>query len=176
MTTRRSSRLISCHEMPTQPQPDRPLEFATRNIGRGGEGVVLPVAGNSALVAKVFHHPTLEHRAKLEFMVANPVPQATDHFWVTWPLDIIFTRARGRDLYRAMSCRGSRMPNPSSPVTTRPFVCKKCPRASDYRHLVHCRRATLQPRSIRPDAKRYVIGDPNESNAFVRGDARVTTN
>jgi DNA-binding helix-hairpin-helix protein with protein kinase domain len=149
----------------------RTLEFATRNIGRGGEGQVLPVAGDSALVAKVFHHPTLEHRAKLEFMVANPVPQARDHYWVTWPLDIIFTRGRSPKFVGYVMPRLTH----AQPIFTfyNPAIRPKKSPGFDYRHLVHCGR-NLAAAFNQAHAKRYVIGDPNESNAFVGSDARVT--
>lgn len=147
------------------------VELATRNIGRGGEGEVLPVAGNPALVAKIFHNPTLEHRAKLEFMVANPMPQAGDHFWVTWPVATLFTSGPRPKF------AGYVMPKltKAQPI----FICynpairrKKCP-SFDYRHLVRCGR-NLAAAFSQAHAHRHVIGDANESNAFVSNDARVT--
>lgn len=149
----------------------QPVEFGTRNIGRGGKGEILPVAGNSALVAKVFHHPTPEHLAKLKFMVANPMPQARDHFWVTWPIDIVFTRGPRSKF------AGYLMPKltHAQPLFTfyNPAIrLKKSPRF-DYRHLVRCGR-NLAAAFNQAHANRHVIGDANESNAFVRSDARVT--
>jgi DNA-binding helix-hairpin-helix protein with protein kinase domain len=146
------------------------IELSSRNIGRGGEGEVLPVSGNRALVAKIFHQPTSNHRAKLEFMIANPMQPAGAHFWVTWPLDILFTK----DVRPKFA--GYVMPKIKNarPLFTwyNPAIRrKKCP-GIDYRHLVHSGR-NLAAAFNQAHSRRFIIGDPNESNVFVRNDARV---
>ena len=146
------------------------VELPHRSIGRGGEGEVLPVAGNPALVAKIFHQPTLNHRSKLEFMIANPLQPSGDHFWVTWPLDILFTREvrpkfAGYIMHKIKNAR---------PL----FICynpakrrKQC-LGIDYRHLVRSGQ-NLAAAFNQAHLRRYLIGDPNESNVFVRDDACV---
>lgn len=146
------------------------IELSSRNIGRGGEGEVLPIVGNQALVAKIFHQPTLNHLAKLEFMVANPIQQAVDDLWVTWPLAILFT-SEGKSKFA-----GYVMPKITNarPLFTcyNPVIrCKKFP-GFDYRHLVRCGR-NLAAAFNQAHSRRCLIGDPNESNVFVRNDARV---
>ena len=46
------------------------IQVATQILGRGGEGAILPVVGMPHLVAKIYHQPTREHQAKLEYMVS----------------------------------------------------------------------------------------------------------
>jgi DNA-binding helix-hairpin-helix protein with protein kinase domain len=147
------------------------IELATRRLGRGGEGQVLPVVGRPELVAKIFHKPTLEQRAKLEFMVANPVPQNRNHFWVTWPLDIVFSldskpKFVGYIMYRLANAQ---------PL----FICynstirrQKLP-DFNYHHLIRCARNLAAAFSL-AHAHGHLIGDPNESNGHVSADARVT--
>lgn len=149
----------------------RRIELSPRSLGRGGEGEVLAVANAPGLAAKIYHHPSFEHRSKLEFMVANPVPQARDHFWVTWPIETIYTKGFNPKF------AGYIMPKltQAQPI----FTCyspavrqQKCP-DFNYRHLVRCAR-NLAAAFRLAHSHRHVIGDANESNVFASNDARVT--
>jgi DNA-binding helix-hairpin-helix protein with protein kinase domain len=146
------------------------IELAARNIGRGGEGAVLPVVGAPSLVAKIFHHPTAEHRAKIEFMLANPAPTANGHFWVTWPVTILFTTGP-RPKFAGYVMPKLTMAQPLFTCYNPAIRRKKHPNF-DYRHLVRCARNLAAAFSL-AHAHHFVIGDPNESNGFVRDDARV---
>ena len=146
------------------------VELATRSMGRGGEGEVLPVAGAPDRVAKIFHHPSAEHRAKIEFMLANPPPRANGHFWVTWPGAILFTNGPWPNF------AGYVMPKltKAQPLFTcyNPAIRRQKHPVFDYRHLVRCARNLAAAFSL-AHAHRFVIGDSNESNVFVSDDARV---
>jgi DNA-binding helix-hairpin-helix protein with protein kinase domain len=147
------------------------IDLATRNIGRGGEGQVWPVAGKPDLVAKIFHHPTAEHRAKIEFMVANPAPRANGHCWVTWPLDILFTAGSRPEFAGYIMSKLTH----AQPLFTcyNPAIRRQKCTGFDYRHLVRSARNLAAAFSL-AHAHRFVIGDSNESNVFVSNDARVT--
>ncbi|MDR3560793.1 MAG: hypothetical protein P4N59_05040 [Negativicutes bacterium] len=147
------------------------IRLGPRKIGQGGEGEVLPVEGHQDLVAKIYRNPTEAKQKKIELMIANPVPQCRDHFWVTWPLEAIFTsdptpRFAGYIMQRLTNC------HPLFTCYTPATRCKMLPDFS-YQHLVRCGR-NLSAAFCLAHAHRHVIGDPNESNAFVTNDARVT--
>jgi len=147
------------------------IELASHKLGRGGEGEVLPVVGRPALVAKIFHQPTAEHQAKIEFMVANPVPQSSDHFWVTWPQEIIFT-VGSKPKFAGYIMRKLTHAQPLLTCYNPALRRQKLP-AFDYRHLVRCGRNLAAAFSL-AHAHRHLIGDPNESNACATAEARVT--
>jgi DNA-binding helix-hairpin-helix protein with protein kinase domain len=147
------------------------IELAAPDIGHGGEGAVFPVVGAPNLAAKIFHHPTAEHRAKIEFMLANPPPRANGHFWVTWPLDSLFTSGPRPKF------AGYVMPKltKAQPLFTCYNPAKRHQKHPDfdYRHLVRCGH-NLAAAFSQAHALGHLIGDPNESNGHVSADARVT--
>ena len=147
------------------------IKLATRSLGRGGEGAVLPVVGTPHLVAKIYHQPTMEHWTKLDFMVANPVPQITGHIWVTWPTDLLFTDCANPSFAGYLMpklARAKSIFTYYNPATRQ----EKCP-GFDYRYLVRCARNLASAFSL-AHSLGHVIGDANESNVFVANDARVT--
>ena len=138
------------------------------HIGRGGEGAVFPVAGEPDLVAKIYHHPTNEHRAKIEFMVAHPPPRPNGRIWTTWPSDLLYTTGP------RPTFAGFTMPRLKSAQQI--FICynqttrqKVCPNF-DYRHLVHAVRNLAAAFGL-AHKHQLVIGDANESNIFIGNDA-----
>jgi DNA-binding helix-hairpin-helix protein with protein kinase domain len=127
--------------------------------------------GRPELVAKIFHQPTLEHRAKLEFMVANPVPQSRDYFWVTWPLEIIFT-IDPKPKFAGYIMRKLANTQPLFACYNSAIRRQKLP-DFNYHHLIRCGRNLAAAFSL-AHAQGHLIGDPNESNGHVSADARVT--
>jgi DNA-binding helix-hairpin-helix protein with protein kinase domain len=147
------------------------IELASRSLGHGGQGAVFPVVGEPHLVAKIYHQPTLEHWEKLHFMVANPVPQIAGHFWVTWPIGIIFTDTQSPSFAGYLMpklTRAKSIFNYYNPATRQ----KKFP-GLDYRYLVRCARNLASAFSL-AHSHGHIIGDANESNVFAGNDARVS--
>src|SRR5690348_15996476 len=62
-------------------------------LGGGGEGQIFAVPRLADSVAKIYTHPTSEHAAKLQVMVANPPEDPTrpqGHVSIAWPTDILY--------------------------------------------------------------------------------------
>lgn len=70
--------------------------------GAGGEGRIYRVAGDPALVAKIFHTPrrTSELESKLIVMVSRPPEDPTltirRHRSIAWPLEVLYSDSSGR--------------------------------------------------------------------------------
>jgi DNA-binding helix-hairpin-helix protein with protein kinase domain len=147
------------------------VQLASRSMGRGGEAQVWPIIGAPELVAKIYHHPTTPHQAKLEFMVAHPAQRNSRHPWVAWPVGNLFS-AGSRPAFA-----GYLMPKIAGAhqifnAYNQKARCKKMPNF-DYRHLLRCGRNLAAALGLAHEQD-YVVGDLNESNVLVSDDACVT--
>jgi DNA-binding helix-hairpin-helix protein with protein kinase domain len=140
-------------------------------IGKGGEGSVYEVKGESPLAAKIFHQPTAEHQKKLRLMLSNPCESATKRPpGIAWPQELLFSA-------RNMQCCGYLMIKIDGVHPVLDFYNAKtrrqiCP-YFNYRYLMRAA-ACIAHRVSAAHAKRYVIGDINESNILVSDNAFVT--
>jgi len=136
-------------------------------IGAGGEAVVYEVPGDDALVAKVYHQPTIDRARKLTLMLANP-PRMPEGTAIAWPADLLMDAGgfAGFVMPRAEGPRLFEFYNPVTRRATAPaFHFGKMHRAG--RNLAAAFHAL--------HAAGYVVGDVNESNLLVSpADAGVT--
>src|ERR1017187_9734041 len=66
-------------------------------LGAGGEAQIFEVAGRGDLVAKIYHHPSVERTAKLQVMVSAPPADPTaaqGHRSICWPTSLLFDQQR----------------------------------------------------------------------------------
>ena len=143
-------------------------------LGVGGEATIYAVAGDPALVAKIYHAPTAARSAKLQAMVANP-PQdpmaGQDHISIAWPAERVYA-AGG-------ACAGFLMPRLDF-KTNLPLLALYNPhdrltRAPNFtwQYLLHT--ASNMARVLEVvHSQGYVVGDLNESNWLVNTRALVT--
>ncbi|GAC1393162.1 MAG: hypothetical protein NVSMB38_19980 [Ktedonobacteraceae bacterium] len=143
-----------------------------RELGGGGEGKIYTVVGMQHLVAKIYHQPKIEYTQKLSRMLANKpsgVVHQQGHCSIAWPVDSLFDAA-GR-------CTGFLMPYISSPVPLLELYnpqdrLQKYP-SFTWRYLL-CAAKNLAIVLEELHVGSYVVGDLNESNILVSGNALVT--
>ncbi|WP_181919329.1 ankyrin repeat domain-containing protein [Alkalilimnicola ehrlichii] len=88
-------------------QARRPVHLQGESIARGGEGTIYRLAGDPPLVAKLYHRPDLQRRAKVEAMLADPpeLPvlerRGRRYVQLTWPVGLL-EDARGNFFGYAM--------------------------------------------------------------------------
>jgi TonB family protein len=133
-------------------------------IGAGGEARVLGIRWDPGMVAKLYHHPTLEHARKLALMMEAP-PALPAGASIAWPADLLTdprgTRFAGFLMPRAEGPRVFEFYNPVSRRRTAPLF--------DWARL-HRAGANLAAAFDALHAAGYVIGDVNESNILVSPD------
>jgi serine/threonine protein kinase len=148
-----------------------------RRVGKGGEGVVYAVPAEPSLVAKIYHQSkaTPERGRKLEAMLGNPPVdpmQARGHVSITWPVDLLEVPRTERVIGFLMPRMGLNMHpivdfyDPKARLLSHP--------AFTYFHLIRAARNFISAVSAL-HAKRYVIGDINESNIMVDGQTALAT-
>jgi serine/threonine protein kinase len=146
-------------------------------VGKGGEGVVYAVPAEPSLVAKIYHQSkaTLERGRKLEAMLGNPPAdpmQAKGHVSIAWPVDLLELPRTGQVIGFLMPRMGLNMHpivdfyDPKARLLSHP--------AFTYFHLIRAARNFISAVSAL-HAKRYVIGDINESNIMVDGQTALAT-
>jgi serine/threonine protein kinase len=143
-------------------------------LGVGGEARIYSIPQDRALVAKVYHTPTVARAWKLAAMVANPPADpmaAQGHISIAWPVDLLCTANHQRRVV------GFLMPHVSG---MRPLIAYYNPRTRrqhcplfNYRYL-HRTAHNLAAAVRALHARGYVIGDVNESNILVTDTALVT--
>jgi hypothetical protein len=128
-------------------------------IGAGGEAVVYEVPGDPALVAKVYHQPTIERARKLTLMLANPprMPAGTS---IAWPADLLLG-ASGFAGFVMPRAEGPRLFEFYNPVTRRATA------AAFHFGMLHRAGRNLAAAFHALHAAGYVVGDVNESNILV---------
>jgi DNA-binding helix-hairpin-helix protein with protein kinase domain len=149
-----------------------PLEC--RPLVRGGEATIGELPDRPGLVAKVYHHPTPEHAAKLAAMLGTPPadPTAgTGHVSIAWPVDrLLSPEEPGRVV-------GFVMPRVDGARPVFEFYSPRsrlrlCP-GFHYGYLL--RTARNLAAAVRAVHERdHVVGDLNETNTLVDNQALVT--
>ncbi len=143
-------------------------------LGSGGEARVYALAEAPDLVAKVYHRPSEERAHKLQVMVDNPPTDPTapqGHVSIAWPVELLGDPLRGNEIVGALIPRVHEMPavmDYYSPGTRR----RVCPLFS-YLYL-HRTARNIAVAVHAVHIRGYAIGDVNESNIRVAGNALVT--
>ena len=143
-------------------------------LGIGGEATVYTFPDDESLAAKVYLTPTEERARKLSVMCANPpvsgAPSGGD-FPLAWPVDVLHSADRRRRVIGYLMPRMSGMTpiidvySPQSHLQYRPHFT--------YQDLLRTGQSLAQAVGA-VHATSYVIGDLNNTNVFVSGEAQVT--
>ncbi len=139
-----------------------------RELGAGGEARVLAVPGDDALVAKLYHEPTLAKARKVALMMADEPSLDASAAALAWPLDLLTAANGGFAGFLMERAAGPRVFELYNPSTRR----HAAPRG-DYA-LLHRVGANVAAAFDALHARGYVIGDVNESNVLVRAGGAVT--
>ena len=145
-----------------------------KKLGTGGEGSVYDVRDNSGIVAKIYHpeRRTSNVFEKLELMIQYP-PRTEDehsgHLYVAWPKHLVYDSAD--------NAIGFVMPKVNKKNSLFdyyiPSLRKKAAQHVNYATL--CKVAQSLANSLDElHGRGYVVGDINESNAYVVEDDYVT--
>ena len=154
--------------------PSKTNVTTTKKLGEGGEGAVFDVAGQSGLVAKIYHPHRLNASlaAKVTAMTRNPPEDATraslNHVSIAWPIDV---------LYSGKQFAGYTMPKIKKSDDLydllQPQQRAKQHGSLNHRHLYRsARNLALAIDAIHQ--KGYVVGDVNFKNALFNDDALIT--
>lgn len=154
--------------------PSKTNVTTTKKLGQGGEGAVFDVAGQSGLVAKIYHPHRLNASlaAKVTAMTRNPPEDATratlNHVSIAWPIDV---------LYSGKQFAGYTMPKIKKSDDLydllQPQQRAKQHGSLNHRHLYRsARNLALAIDAIHQ--KGYVVGDVNFKNALFNDDALIT--
>jgi hypothetical protein len=137
-------------------------------IGAGGEARVYALDGDDTLVAKVYHHPTMERARKLALMMMDPPQLDPDVATLAWPCDLLLDR-RGRFVGFLMPrAEGPRVFEFYNPVTRRQ-TAPLC-----HYGVLHRAGANLAAAFDALHERGYVVGDVNESNVLI-GERGIVT-
>ena len=146
-------------------------------LGSGGEGSVYRLQSRPDLVAKVYHRNKLTSDTikKLEVMIDHPPrteDEQTGHIFVSWPKDTVHDTYQGpvigflmpmvdktNDLYECYNPSSRRRNAPHVNYANLCSVAKSLATALDRLHGI---------------TYAYIIGDINESNAYITEDEQVT--
>lgn len=153
-------------------------EVATLNasamLGIGGEATVYSFPHDDSLAAKVYLKPTDDHARKLAIMCANPPVEDApngDGSPLAWPVDTLHSADRKKRVIGYLMPKMSDMApiinvySPQARLQERPQFT--------YQHLI--RTGQNLARAVGAvHTTSYVIGDLNNTNVFVSGDAQVT--
>jgi hypothetical protein len=137
-------------------------------LGAGGEARVIAIPADPALVAKLYHHPTIERARKLALMMEDPPRLDASSATLAWPADLLLDgrgRFAGFLMPRAEGPRIFELYNPS----TRRKAAPLCDHG-----LLHRAGANLAAAFHALHGRGYVVGDVNESNVLVGGGGVVT--
>ncbi|MCC6192186.1 MAG: zinc ribbon domain-containing protein [Anaerolineales bacterium] len=150
----------------------RPLALGSE-VGRGGEAAVYRLAGQPAVLAKLYHRaPRPGYDLKLAWMQAHPPTDPTQslgHASIAWPTQLLYD-ARGALVGYAMVHVQNAVPlllvfNPRLRAKTLPNF---------NRRYLHRTARNLAAALGALHATNYVVGDLNESNVMVMPSALVT--
>ena len=150
----------------------RPVALGNE-LARGGQGVVLRVAGDSGVLAKLYvPAPGEGQEDKLRWMTGHPPAdpgRASGHASIAWPIDLLYDPQR-RFVGYLMPYVQDAVPilqvfNPRSRAAMLP--------AFD-RHYLHRAARNLAGALGALHEHEYVVGDLNESNVLVTPSALVT--
>lgn len=144
-------------------------------VGRGGEGVIYRVEGRNDLVAKIYHPAlrTYTRQAKLTAMVTQPPPDgyrtlAPPHVALAWPTDLLF---------EADAFAGFLMPHiersPNLIALFNPQLRHQRYPHVDHRFLYRSAQ-NLATVLAALHSRGHVVGDLNQKNILVKGNALVT--
>jgi DNA-binding helix-hairpin-helix protein with protein kinase domain len=138
-----------------------------KELGRGGEGAVFPVAGSPDLVAKIYLKlPAPAKAEKLRSMARNAAPQLLRA--AAWPVDVLADEAG--------AVRGFLMPKVSAREDVHELYSPKSRRRAfpsvDFRFVVRVA-ANIARSFAQVHAAGNVIGDVNHGNALVGRDGTV---
>jgi len=158
----------------------------TSELGKGGEATIYHIAEHKELVAKIYHNPTPQRKAKLLAMLLNPPEQPKTHIAIAWPTALLYQQKAqfyawpARNELEATTPEkfvGFLMPKISGGHAIfhlyNPVMRAKLPYLFDWRAL-HYTAYNLCVVVEAIHAKGYVIGDINESNILVNRKALVT--
>ena len=145
-----------------------------KELGAGGEGSVYDVRGNSGIVVKIYHpeRRTSNVFRKLDLMIQYP-PRTEDehngHLYVAWPKHLVYDSAD--------NAVGFVMPKVSKKNSLFDYYIpsrrKKSAQHVNYASL--CKVAQSLAKSLDElHGRGYVVGDINESNAYIVEDDHVT--
>ena len=145
-----------------------------KELGAGGEGSVYDVRDDSGVVVKIYHpeRRTSDVFKKLELMIQYP-PRTEDehngHLYVAWPKHLVYDSAD--------NAIGFAMPKVNKKNSLFdcyiPAVRKKSAQHVNYATL--CKIAQSLAKSLDElHGRGYVLGDINESNAYIVEDDYVT--
>lgn len=143
-------------------------------LGVGGEATVYTFPRDESLAAKVYINPTEEHARKLSVMCANPPVETTPSgkdFPLAWPVDTLHSADRKRRVIGYLMPRMSGM-TPIIDVYSPQTRLQHRPQFT-YQHLLRTGQNLAQAVSAIHNTS-YVIGDLNNTNVFVSGEAQVT--
>ena len=137
-------------------------------IGAGGEAVVRALPDDPALVAKLYHQPSLERARKLALMVARP-PAMPEGTAIAWPADVLLQERGGFAGFLMPRADGPRIFEFYNPVSRRQTA------PAFHPGKLHRAGRNLAAAFDALHAAGYVVGDVNESNILVDpADASVT--
>ncbi len=145
-----------------------------KELGAGGEGSVFDIRDNSSIVAKIYHHERRMSNVfkKLALMIQYP-PRTEDehsgHLYVAWPKHLLYDSAD--------NAIGFIMPKVNKRNSLFdyyiPSLRKKTAQHVNYVSL--CKVAQSLAKSLDElHGRGYVVGDINESNAYIVKDDNVT--
>ncbi len=144
-------------------------------VGRGGEGVIYQVVGRNDLVAKIYHPAlrTYTRQAKLTAMVTQPPPDgyrtlAPPHVALAWPTDLLF---KEEAFVGFLMPRIDRSPNLIALFNPQ-LRCQRYPHV-DHRFLYRSAQ-NLATVLAALHSRGHVVGDLNQKNILVKGNALVT--
>jgi formylglycine-generating enzyme required for sulfatase activity len=145
-------------------------------LARGGEGGIYDFPPDASLVAKVYHADKLKNidGYKLQLMLANPPDDsAKSHGYVSiaWPVDLLLPISGSQKIIGFLMSRVQQVRpihDYYNPKTRRQNIP-----GFNYFYLHHTARNFAAAMSAL-HAKKYVIGDVNESNILVSETAMVT--
>jgi hypothetical protein len=137
-------------------------------IGAGGEARVLAVPGDRWLVAKLYHHPTVERARKVALMIAEPPRIDDPRAALAWPVDLLLGERGTFAGFLMPRAEGPRLFELYNPVTRRKSG-ELCDHAMLHRAGTH-----LAAAFDALHARGYVVGDVNESNVLLGPGGGVT--
>lgn len=144
----------------------------SRELGKGGEGIVNEIAGASGQVAKIYHSNlrSEEKEEKLRIMISNP-PQhgkSTSHIAIAWPTELVYEQGKfaGYIMPRVMHCHSLfKIYNP-------PFRTKNN-LSFDWKYLHRTAKNFATALNALHHCN-YIVGDINQKNALVAANTLVT--
>jgi len=135
-----------------------------KELGRGGEGAVFEVQGESTLAAKLYHHAAdPQKQAKLRHMVQGQDAQLLKY--TSWPQHTLHERTNGPVVGFLMG----KLPDMTAAhMLYGPSYRKQKFPERGWDFLVYCARNLAAAFTVLHDRK-HVLGDINQGNAYLSG-------